>query len=100
MSGELAAQPGYVPMLASMLQVAERTGQLEQSLDEVANFCDSELQSPRQTAEHDGRARDYCFCGCDCWLRVYGVLYGADECRRKHPMRSVLARTHSSFGRC
>ena len=42
---ELASQPGYVPMLASMLHVAERTGHLEQSLEEVANYCDGELQS-------------------------------------------------------
>ncbi len=42
---ELAEQPGYVPMLASMLSVAERTGQLEQALEEVATYCDSELQT-------------------------------------------------------
>lgn len=45
LSRELAGQPGYAPMLGSMLQVAERTGQLEQSLDEVATYCDGELQS-------------------------------------------------------
>lgn len=45
LSRELSCQPGYVPMLGSMLQVAERTGQLEQSLDEVATYCDTELQS-------------------------------------------------------
>lgn len=45
MCTELAAQPGYVPMLASMIHVAERTGQLEQSLEEVAAYCDTELQS-------------------------------------------------------
>ncbi len=44
-SHELSNQPGYVPMLSSMLRVAERTGQLEQSLEEVANYCDSELQT-------------------------------------------------------
>ncbi|MCC6512196.1 MAG: type II secretion system F family protein [Pirellulaceae bacterium] len=41
----LATQPGYVPMLSSMLDVAERTGQLETSLEEVASFCESELQA-------------------------------------------------------
>ena len=45
LSRELARQPGYVPMLASMLNVAERTGQLEQSLEEVATYCDAELQN-------------------------------------------------------
>ena len=45
LSRELASQPGYVPMLASMLNVAERTGQLEQSLEEVATYCDAELQN-------------------------------------------------------
>ncbi len=45
LSRQLSAQPGYVPMLASMLSVAERTGQLEQSLEEVATYCDAELQS-------------------------------------------------------
>lgn len=45
LSRELSRQPGFVPMLGSMLQVAERTGQLEQSLEEVATYCDGELHS-------------------------------------------------------
>lgn len=45
LSRELSRQPGFVPMLGSMLQVAERTGQLEQSLEEVATYCDSELHN-------------------------------------------------------
>ena len=41
----LATPHGYVPMLASMLEVAQRTGQLEATLEDVAKYCQAELQA-------------------------------------------------------
>lgn len=41
----LAARDGFSPVLSNMVAIAERTGQLDSSLSEVAKFCDSELKS-------------------------------------------------------
>ena len=41
----LAAPHSYMPMLTSMLDVAQRTGQLDATLDDVAKFCETELQT-------------------------------------------------------
>jgi type IV pilus assembly protein PilC len=41
----LATPHGYMPMLTSMLEVAQRTGQLDATLDDVAKFCEVELQA-------------------------------------------------------
>ncbi len=45
MAEQLAVPNGYIPMLASMIQVAEQTGQLDSTMDDVAKFCQTELQS-------------------------------------------------------
>ena len=41
----LANREGFIPMLASMVGIAEKTGQLESTLNEVARYCDVELKS-------------------------------------------------------
>ncbi len=41
----LANRQGFSPVLVSMVDVAEKTGQLESTLDEVAKFCEAELKS-------------------------------------------------------
>ncbi len=41
----LAGRDGFAPMLPSMISIAERTGQLDATLEEVAKFCDIELKS-------------------------------------------------------
>ncbi len=41
----LANRQEFSPVLASMVDVAEKTGQLESTLDEVAKFCEAELKS-------------------------------------------------------
>lgn len=41
----LAGRDGFAPMLSSMISIAERTGQLDATLEEVAKFCDVELKS-------------------------------------------------------
>lgn len=41
----LTHRHGYAPMLPSMLEVAQRTGQLDATLDDVAKFCDAELKT-------------------------------------------------------
>lgn len=40
----LATQHAYVPMLTSMIDVAQRTGQLDTTLEDVSKFCEVELQ--------------------------------------------------------
>jgi type IV pilus assembly protein PilC len=41
----LAAREGFSPVLSSMVAIAERTGHLDTTLDEVANFCNTELKA-------------------------------------------------------
>lgn len=41
----LADREGFAPVLSSMVAIAEQTGQLDSTLDEVAKFCDTELKS-------------------------------------------------------
>jgi type II secretory pathway component PulF len=41
----LADRDGFMPVLSSMVAVAEQTGHLDSTLDEVAKFCDTELKS-------------------------------------------------------
>lgn len=41
----LAAREGFAPVLSSMVAIAEQTGHLDSTLDEVAKFCDTELKS-------------------------------------------------------
>ena len=41
----LAAREGFSPVLSSMVAIAERTGHLDNTLGEVAKFCDMELKS-------------------------------------------------------
>lgn len=41
----LAAREGFSPVLSSMVAIAERTGHLDATLNEVAQFCDTELKS-------------------------------------------------------
>lgn len=41
----LAAREGFSPVLSSMVAIAERTGHLDTTLDEVANFCNTELKT-------------------------------------------------------
>jgi len=41
----LAARGGFSPVLSSMVAIAEQTGHLDSTLDEVAKFCETELQS-------------------------------------------------------
>ena len=41
----LATRDGFSPVLASMVAIAERTGHLDTTLNEVAQFCDTELKS-------------------------------------------------------
>lgn len=45
LAAPLSDRTGFSPMLASMIGVAEKTGQLEATLDEVASYCDIELKS-------------------------------------------------------
>lgn len=45
LSQSLAAGSGYMPMLASMVAVSERTGELDTVLDDVARFCQAELRA-------------------------------------------------------
>jgi type II secretory pathway component PulF len=40
----LATRHAYVPMLTSMIDVAQRTGQLDTTLEDVSKFCEVELQ--------------------------------------------------------
>jgi type IV pilus assembly protein PilC len=44
-SQSLAVRHGYMPMLTSMVAVAERTGELDTVLDEVARFCQGEMRA-------------------------------------------------------
>jgi type IV pilus assembly protein PilC len=44
LSRTLASGHGYNPMLISMLEVAERTGHLDASLEDVAEYCEVELR--------------------------------------------------------
>ena len=44
-SQSLATPHGYMPMLTSMLEVAQRTGQLDATLEDVAKYCEVELQT-------------------------------------------------------
>ena len=41
----LAARAGFSPVLYSMVAIAEQTGHLDSTLEEVAKFCDTELKS-------------------------------------------------------
>ena len=41
----LAEREGFSPVLSSMVAIAEQTGHLDSTLDEVAKFCDTELKS-------------------------------------------------------
>jgi len=41
----LAAREGFSPVLSSMVAIAEQTGHLDSTLDEVAKFCETELKS-------------------------------------------------------
>lgn len=41
----LAASGGFSPILASMVEVAERAGNMDQTLGEVAKLCDTELKA-------------------------------------------------------
>jgi type IV pilus assembly protein PilC len=45
LSQTLAAPYGYMPMLSSMLGVAERTGEMDTVLDDVAKFCEVDLRA-------------------------------------------------------
>jgi type IV pilus assembly protein PilC len=45
LSPALTTKDGFTPILASMIEVAERAGQLDQTLAEVAGYCDSELKT-------------------------------------------------------
>ncbi len=45
LSPTLAAREGFSPVLSSMIAIAEQTGHLDSTLDEVAKFCDTELKS-------------------------------------------------------
>lgn len=40
----LAVRGGFAPILASMVDVAERSGQIDQTLSEVTKFCEAELR--------------------------------------------------------
>lgn len=41
----LSDRQGFSPVLSSMVAIAEQTGHLDATLDEVAKFCDTELKS-------------------------------------------------------
>lgn len=41
----LTARQGFTPLLSSMIEVAERTGSMPRTLDEVAKLCEAELNS-------------------------------------------------------
>lgn len=41
----ISEKSGFTPMLGSMIEVAERTGDMNKTLHEVANFCTSELKT-------------------------------------------------------
>ena len=41
----LAEREGFSPVLSSMVAIAEQTGHLDSTLDEVAKFCETELKS-------------------------------------------------------
>ncbi len=41
----LATREGFAPVLSSMVAIAEQTGHLDKTLDEVAKFCDGELKA-------------------------------------------------------
>lgn len=41
----LAADHGFAPVLSSMVEVAERSGRMDQTLGEISRLCDSELKA-------------------------------------------------------
>ncbi len=41
----LGGSDAYMPLLTSMIEVAQQTGQLDTTLDEVAAYCESELRT-------------------------------------------------------
>ncbi|HAC91397.1 MAG TPA: hypothetical protein DCF63_12325 [Planctomycetaceae bacterium] len=41
----LSARGGFTPILSSMVEVAERAGNMDQTLSEVAKLCDTELKA-------------------------------------------------------
>ncbi len=45
MAPSLSRRDGFSPILPSMISIAERTGQLDSTLEEIAKFCDVELKS-------------------------------------------------------